>query len=69
MKPQDAQRYLITFQGKYFDGMYWTPVKSCARRYSEAEIWPIHDKMFLDGIETTMIREEESIPREELSWV
>lgn len=62
------QKYLITFKGKYFDGAYFTPHKHLARRYPESEIWIIHDRLFLDGIETKMIREQLSIPHEELSW-
>jgi hypothetical protein len=60
--------YLITFKGRYFNGEYFSPHKSTARRYSEAEIWPVHDQLFLEGIETKMIEETDSITPSAIDW-
>jgi len=60
--------YLITFKGRYFNGEYFSPHKSTARRYSEAEIWLVHDRLFLDGIETKMIPETDSIAASAIDW-
>jgi hypothetical protein len=60
--------YLITFKGRYFNGEYFSPHKSTARRYPESEIWLVHDRLFLDGIETKMIPETDSIAASAIDW-
>jgi len=61
-------RYIITFKGRYFNNEYFSPHKSTARRYTEAEIWPVHDQLFLEGIETKMLEEWDAIDPRHIDW-